>query len=328
MENSHTFSPDPNLPTPSSDHGFIQEDVLVDDFTFPSPNMATSATASLPITPSSGSNNSLSFLTSQFPLENETPETYINRLVINNKIQKIIQLITTKDSEFNKSALDYYFNYYDFKNEVIDLSLRKFLILNELPKETQQIDRVIREFANHFYIQNQEIVYSVELCYILTFSLLVLHTDYFNPNNKKKMSKFDFVKIIIDNLENHYKDHEEFSKLEDSNELLMKNLISKEILEYYYDNITYTPFKRFEENLLNLLLRSNNNKGLELLKNDKNLSKSQKDSLMKDSNHKFTNTNVNKNEEEITRSIIRSNLSNSSMTSTSRRRASMFMNMY
>lgn len=84
-----------------------------------------------------------------------------------------------------------------------------------LPRETQQIDRVMEAFASRYMFCNPGIFTSegkstfVQLQtymltfvhfslkdhpYILAFSLIMLHTDAFNPSNKRKMTKADYIK--------------------------------------------------------------------------------------------------------------------------------------
>ena len=60
----------------------------------------------------------------------------------------------------------------------------------------------------------------------MAFSILILHTDVFNKNNKHKMQKLDYVKI---------------SRAQSG--------IAPEILEYFYDNIAYTPFIHVEDDM-------------------------------------------------------------------------------
>ncbi|CAG8689559.1 19453_t:CDS:2, partial [Racocetra fulgida] len=61
--------------------------------------------------------------------------------------------------------------------------------------------------------------------YVLAFSLLMLHTDAFNKNVKRKMTKEDFIKNTrIDG-------------------------VNPEILEILYDNIIYTPFIYAEDDV-------------------------------------------------------------------------------
>ncbi|GMF82693.1 unnamed protein product [[Candida] boidinii] len=85
----------------------------------------------------------------------------------------------------------------------------------------------------------------------------MLHTDRFNPNNKRKMSKLEFIVNVLSAIEDDYKrEVEMFEKNEDNKGLRFDSLniqdISsefvksslKDILGYYFDNITYTPFVR------------------------------------------------------------------------------------
>ena len=82
-----------------------------------------------------------------------------------------------------------------------------------LPRETQQIDRVMEAFAARYREDHADLYVSdgtgphsspvslldaFLLCadhpYILAFSLIMLHTDAFNKSNKRKMTKVDYVK--------------------------------------------------------------------------------------------------------------------------------------
>ena len=80
-----------------------------------------------------------------------------------------------------------------------------------LPRETQQIDRVMEAFAFRYRQCNPKLFTSdgtaiflflakstnlltADHPYILAFSLIMLHTDAFNPSNKRKMTKSDYIK--------------------------------------------------------------------------------------------------------------------------------------
>lgn len=81
-----------------------------------------------------------------------------------------------------------------------------------LPRETQQIDRVVEAFAARYVQRNPNLFVSdgqstrsfsqnlliiphlVDHPYIMAFSLIMLHTDAFNKSNKHKMTKPDYVK--------------------------------------------------------------------------------------------------------------------------------------
>jgi len=114
---------------------------------------------------------------------------------------------------------------FGFFGDPMDMALRKLLMEVELPKETQQIDRCLQAFADRYHECNPGIYASPEQAYFIAFSLLILHTDVFNKNNKYKMQKPDYVKNT------------------------QGEGIFDEILECFYDNISYTPFIHVEDDL-------------------------------------------------------------------------------
>lgn len=61
--------------------------------------------------------------------------------------------------------------------------------------------------------------------YFIAFSILILHTDVFNKNNKHKMQKQDYTKNA------------------------RGQGVADEILECFYDNISYTPFIHVEDDI-------------------------------------------------------------------------------
>lgn len=79
-----------------------------------------------------------------------------------------------------------------------------------LPRETQQIDRVMECFATRYSQCNPGLIVPQgtgigpkrssnsdpfpDNAYILAFSLIMLHTDAFNRSNKHKMTKADYIK--------------------------------------------------------------------------------------------------------------------------------------
>ena len=62
--------------------------------------------------------------------------------------------------------------------------------------------------------------------YFVAFSILILHTDVFNKNNKHKMQKHDYIKNAKE-----------------------QGGVAPEILECFYDNIAYTPFIHVEDDV-------------------------------------------------------------------------------
>ncbi|KAI8336749.1 hypothetical protein BC941DRAFT_471275 [Chlamydoabsidia padenii] len=110
----------------------------------------------------------------------------------------------------------------DFKGDAIDTALRKLLSRTLLPKETQQIDQAMEDFAKHYHKCNPTLAGSFDSIYAVAFSILLLHTDAHNKNVKRKMNKDTFIK---------------HTKLIEGGDT-----VYSEILDVMYDNIVYSHF--------------------------------------------------------------------------------------
>lgn len=117
----------------------------------------------------------------------------------------------TSADPFHARALRAYIEQFNFRDDPLDVAVRKLLMDVGLPRETQQIDRVIEAFAARYVQCNPNLYTSEGTCmqsnrfavvlkstvdhpYILAFSLIMLHTDVFNKHNKRKMTKADYMK--------------------------------------------------------------------------------------------------------------------------------------
>ncbi|WAR54978.1 hypothetical protein PtB15_4B596 [Puccinia triticina] len=150
--------------------------------------------------------------------DDESEETYLSRLGTQIEKSKIPSVLASSNDPFHLAALTKYMGSFEFSHDPIDLSIRKLLMVVDLPTETQQIDRVIEAFAKRYVDCNPKLFASPDQVYILAFSIIMLHTDAFNKSNKAKMSRADYVKNTrMDGIPN-------------------------ELLEYIYDNVTFTPF--------------------------------------------------------------------------------------
>lgn len=157
--------------------------------------------------------------------ENDTPATYLEKLQKSVHRGAIATILSKSDDEFHKVALRKYMRTFAFFGEPIDMSIRKLLMEAELPKETQQIDRVLQSFADRYFECNPGIFTDTDQTHYIVFSIMILHTDVFNKNNKRKMQKQDYVRN---------------TRVEG---------ISEDILEYFYENISYTPFIHVEDEI-------------------------------------------------------------------------------
>ncbi|SCU82153.1 LADA_0C03356g1_1 [Lachancea dasiensis] len=157
----------------------------------------------------------------------ETVEQYLRN--ISNFGNYLAIVLTERNDEFKDLCLtEFLRKEFDFAMEPLDISLRKLLLFLELPKESQQIDRVLSAFSRVYLEQTKSICVwnKDEEVLSMSFSLLMLHTDHFNANNKIKMTKQEFVKLM---------------RTEDDSKVAQT---PKEILEYFYDNITAREFSK------------------------------------------------------------------------------------
>ncbi|KAJ5287117.1 hypothetical protein N7478_002803 [Penicillium angulare] len=155
--------------------------------------------------------------------ESDTPATYLEKLEGSIPRGMIGGVLSQSSDEFFKVALRKYMRSFAYFGDPIDMAIRKLLMEVELPKETQQIDRFLQAFADRYHECNPGIFATTDQAYFIAFSILILHTDVFNKNNKRKMQKHDYVKNT------------------------RGEGVYDEILECFYENISYTPFIHVED---------------------------------------------------------------------------------
>ncbi|KAJ3341431.1 hypothetical protein HDU93_004832 [Gonapodya sp. JEL0774] len=110
---------------------------------------------------------------------------------------------------------------FDFRGLGVDDALRRFLHHFELPRESQQIDRMMDAFSERYWRCNTAGWLSKHEPHVLSASLLMLNTDLYSPYIRKKMSREEFV------------ENTKFGKFG-------KELPS-ELLEILYENIKSRP---------------------------------------------------------------------------------------
>ncbi|KAI0778081.1 hypothetical protein BD413DRAFT_608746 [Trametes elegans] len=157
--------------------------------------------------------------------DEESPEVYLQRLVQAVSKAEVASILATSADPFHARALRAYIERFNFVGDPLDVALRKLLMDVGLPRETQQIDRVIEAFAARYVQCNPNLFSSDDHPYILAFSLIMLHTDAFNKSNKRKMTKPDYIK----------------------NTRLPG--VAPEVLDCFYDNIVFAPFIFIEDPL-------------------------------------------------------------------------------
>ncbi|KAI1288654.1 hypothetical protein F5Y03DRAFT_379567 [Xylaria venustula] len=182
-----------------------------------------------PATPGSvtSKNNSLQLTREVVALpgrrEDDTPAKYLARVEEVIARGAIASALCKEVDPFHAAVLRSYMRSFSFFEEPMDMAIRKLLMEAELPRETQQIDRFLEAFANRYHECNPGIYATPDQAYFIAFSLLILHTDVFNKNNKYKMQKADYLKNT------------------------RGEGIFDDVLECFYDNINYTPFIHLED---------------------------------------------------------------------------------
>jgi len=111
----------------------------------------------MPGTPMSAGSKSHSFSLSREPFavperqEGDTPAKYLIRLEEAVSRGAVATILSQSNDEFSKNVLRSYMRGFKFFGDPLDMSTRKLLMEVELPKETQQIDRVLQAFANRYH---------------------------------------------------------------------------------------------------------------------------------------------------------------------------------
>ncbi|KAG5365582.1 hypothetical protein CJU90_4674 [Yarrowia sp. C11] len=90
----------------------------------------------------------------------------------------------------NLPTLKAYTAQFDFDGKRVDMALRQYLSAFRLPGESQQIERVMECFAEHYssFAANQSVVKNSNDGVVLCFSVIMLNTDLHNPQVKNHMS--------------------------------------------------------------------------------------------------------------------------------------------
>ncbi|KAK7058815.1 hypothetical protein VNI00_001439 [Paramarasmius palmivorus] len=190
-----------------------------------SPSQTLPASPSLPTPPIRQSPPKTSIEIPKPQVDEESPEGYLTRLKHAVSKSEIAGILASTADPFHVSALKLYIGQFDFGEDPLDVSLRRLLMDVGLPRETQQIDRVMEAFASRYYQSHSNLFTSEDHPYILAFSLIMLHTDAFNKSNKRKMTKADYIK----------------------NTRLPG--VAPEVLDCFYDNIVFAPFIFIEDPL-------------------------------------------------------------------------------
>ncbi|KAK8070435.1 hypothetical protein PG997_010638 [Apiospora hydei] len=161
--------------------------------------------------------------------DNETPAEYLGRVEANFSQSKVAVALSTFPYPIMVLTLELYMQSFDFFDEPIDLSMRKFLMTTELGIEPSAIDRMLHAFAVRYHGCNPGIYEYPNTAYFVASSLLILHMNIFHCDTTKiipgltyevasKVTAVDFIRTT------------------------RGKGVTDAIMGYMYDNVTYTPF--------------------------------------------------------------------------------------
>ena len=101
-------------------------------------------------------------------------------------------------TELSIKTLKFFTESFDFKNMDIVQALKLFLSTFQLPAEGQMIDRIIESFAAKYYEDNSSLFSNADSAFYLSYSIILLQTELYNPNIKNKMTLERFIKLLED----------------------------------------------------------------------------------------------------------------------------------
>ncbi|KAG9016191.1 GDP/GTP exchange factor for ARF [Tulasnella sp. JGI-2019a] len=96
----------------------------------------------------------------------------------------------------NIEILKEFIDLFDFTGKSVADGLRLLLESFRLPGEAQPIARITETFANAFFASGPAEVKSTDAVYVLSYSVIMLNTDLYNPQNRKRMTFEDYQKNL------------------------------------------------------------------------------------------------------------------------------------
>ncbi|TFK89121.1 hypothetical protein K466DRAFT_645137 [Polyporus arcularius HHB13444] len=98
-------------------------------------------------------------------------------------------------SLINKAALRHYINNFDFSNLRLDQAFRRLCAKLYLKAETQQVDRILEEFARRYFECNPTtILGNANVVHAVVYSVLLLNTDLHVAELVNRMSRNQFIR--------------------------------------------------------------------------------------------------------------------------------------
>ncbi|KZT72176.1 hypothetical protein DAEQUDRAFT_749597 [Daedalea quercina L-15889] len=105
-------------------------------------------------------------------------------------------------SAINKVALRHYIEHLDFSGLRLDHAFRRLCAKLFLKAETQQVDRILEEFARRYFECNPTSIFgSASVVHAVTYSLLLLNTDLHVADLVTRMSRGQFIRNTLSTIQ-------------------------------------------------------------------------------------------------------------------------------
>ncbi|KAJ7700051.1 hypothetical protein B0H17DRAFT_977494 [Mycena rosella] len=129
-------------------------------------------------------------------IPSKSPQDVANFLLSTDGLNKaMIGEYLGEGDEENVAIMHAFVDSLEFKDLAFVDALRLFLQSFRLPGEAQKIDRFMLKFAERYIDGNTGTPFAnADTAYVLAYSVILLNTDHYNPQVKKRMTKADFIK--------------------------------------------------------------------------------------------------------------------------------------
>ncbi|CAN6628830.1 ARF guanine-nucleotide exchange factor 2 [Trichomonascus vanleenenianus] len=135
----------------------------------------------------------ISFLVENGLIENDSPANVARWLKESGRVDKItLGEFLSKPS--NQDVLECFLTFFDFSGVGIDEGLRDLLSSFRLPGESALIEKIFEQFAHRYFNceGNSEVIASEDAAYVLSYAIIMLNTDLYNTQNKRRMTVDQF----------------------------------------------------------------------------------------------------------------------------------------
>jgi hypothetical protein len=135
------------FPLPPRSSGSVSSGLTASGFTWDETSSAGNSMSPRPSFGSIAPQTTLNIKQLSTRLIEESAEDYVRRISSTIPRNEIAGVLATSNDPFYAEAMRLYMTKFDFTHQPLDIALRQLLMHMSLPKETQQIDRVVEAFA-------------------------------------------------------------------------------------------------------------------------------------------------------------------------------------